>query len=247
MPRDPSLHRSSGLVVFGVALGAITGAATLVLLARAMTPAAFVSLAALTPVVGVISVLGRFGFDRLAVRHYWLSSPERAAAYGASISPGWSAGHRHARSARAGDQSRVQRRDAGMVAHQHGIRTARARLVHRRDGSLRHGRPAAFVGSRCRGHLHRQRRPQPALVARRDRGGLRVPRRDTHDRDRDRGNPFCLVRWSRRPCRASRVCRSRRKLGCRTTAATLSIAGYSVGFRGCGAPDREHPRRASST
>jgi O-antigen/teichoic acid export membrane protein len=79
MRRDPSLHRSSGLVVFGVALGALTGAATLVLLAREMTASDFVSLAALTPVVGIISVLGRFGFDRLAVRHYWLSSPEARA------------------------------------------------------------------------------------------------------------------------------------------------------------------------
>jgi O-antigen/teichoic acid export membrane protein len=72
---DPpiSLRRSGGLAALGVALGAACGAAALGLLARRMRTADFVSLAALIPAVGLISVLGRFGFDRLAVRHYWLT------------------------------------------------------------------------------------------------------------------------------------------------------------------------------
>jgi O-antigen/teichoic acid export membrane protein len=72
---DPplSLRRSGGLAALGVALGAVCGAAALGLLARRMQARDFVSLAALIPAVGLISVLGRFGFDRLAVRHYWLA------------------------------------------------------------------------------------------------------------------------------------------------------------------------------
>jgi O-antigen/teichoic acid export membrane protein len=72
---DPpiSLRRSGGLAALGVALGAACGAAALGLLARRMRSGDFVSLAALIPAVGLISVLGRFGFDRLAVRHYWLA------------------------------------------------------------------------------------------------------------------------------------------------------------------------------
>jgi len=78
MPRvaaDPpiSLRRSGGLAGLGVALGAACGAAALGLLARRMRTHDFVSLAALIPAVGLISVLGRFGFDRVAVRQYWMA------------------------------------------------------------------------------------------------------------------------------------------------------------------------------
>src|SRR4051794_30880908 len=70
-----ALGRSGALVALGVVLGAATGAAAIALLARAMDASEFVALAALTPVVGIVSAIGRFGFDRLAVRHYWQAPP----------------------------------------------------------------------------------------------------------------------------------------------------------------------------